>query len=70
MTSDMKSIDCMLCAALGLGLMCLGCLSGSAFFEPPLVKHGACVIGFVMLLTAAPRNRPVCSVAGIETSWR
>jgi hypothetical protein len=67
MTTNVGTIDRILRAALGLGLLYLAFLSGLPVFEGGLMKYGAAVVGVVMLVVAATRVCPIYSIFGFKT---
>lgn len=67
MTINVGTIDRILRAGLGLGLLYLAFLSGIPSFEGGLMKYGAAVVGIVMLVVAATRVCPIYSIFGFKT---
>ncbi|PWJ20546.1 YgaP family membrane protein [Jannaschia seohaensis] len=67
MTKNIGTIDRILRAALGLGLLYLALVSGLPLFEGSLAKYGAAAIGGVMLATSALRTCPLYSLFGFKT---
>ncbi len=67
MTTNVGTLDRILRAALGLGLLYLAFLSGLPAFAAPFVKYGAAIVGVVMLATAAMRMCPLYTILGIKT---
>jgi len=67
MTTNVGTLDRILRAALGLGLLYLAFLSGIPAFEGGLMKYGAAVIGVVMLVVAATRICPIYAIFGFKT---
>lgn len=67
MTTNVGTIDRILRAALGLGLLYLAFLSGLPAFEGGLMKYGAAVVGLVMLVVSATRVCPIYSIFGFKT---
>lgn len=67
MTANVGTIDRILRAALGAGLLYLAFLSGQPLFASPLVKYGAAVIGIVMLATSTLKMCPIYSILGLKT---
>ena len=67
MTTNVGTMDRILRAALGLGLLYLSFLSGLPAFEGGLMKYGAAVVGAVMLVVAASRVCPIYAIFGFKT---
>lgn len=67
MTANVGTLDRIIRAALGLGLLYLAFLSGSPAFESSLLKYGAALVGVVMLVVSAIRICPLYSIVGIRT---
>lgn len=67
MTINVGTLDRILRAALGLGLLYLAFLSGLPAFEGGVVKYGAAVVGVVMLVVAASRVCPIYAIFGFKT---
>ena len=67
MTSNVGTIDRILRAALGAGLLYLAFLSGFPAFDGAILKYGAAVIGAVMLVVAATHVCPIYSIFGFKT---
>lgn len=67
MTTNVGSLDRILRAAFGLGLLYLALLSGLPAFEGGLIKYGAAAVGAVMLVVAATRVCPIYSIFGFKT---
>ncbi|ABG30467.1 DUF2892 domain-containing protein [Roseobacter denitrificans] len=67
MTSNVGTIDRILRAALGVGLLYLAFFSGLPAFDGALLKYGAAIVGAVMLIVAATRMCPIYSILGIKT---
>lgn len=67
MTPNVGTLDRLFRAALGLALLYLAFLSGSAVFEGGLLKYGAAIVGIVMVTVAALGSCPVYSLFGIKT---
>ncbi len=67
MTINVGTIDRILRAILGVGLLYLAFFSGLPAFESNLVKYGAAIVGIVMLVVAAVRMCPIYSIFGIKT---
>ena len=67
MTTNVGTLDRILRAALGLGLLYLALLSGLPAFEGGLMKYGAALVGVVMLVVAATRMCPIYSIFGLKT---
>ena len=67
MTANVGTVDRILRAILGAGLLYLAFLSGLPLFAAPLFKYGAAIIGVVMLATATVKLCPIYSVLGLKT---
>ncbi len=67
MATNVGTLDRLLRATLGLGLLYLAFLSGILPFESGLMKYGAALIGGVMLVVAATRVCPIYSIFGFKT---
>lgn len=67
MSSNVGTIDRVLRAVLGLGLLYLAFGSGLPAFDGALLKYGAAIVGVVMLVVAAVRICPIYSIFGIKT---
>ena len=67
MTSNVGTIDRVLRAALGVGLLYLAFLSGLPAFDGTILKYGAAIVGVVMLIVAATRVCPIYSIFGFKT---
>lgn len=67
MTTNVGSIDRILRAGLGLGLLYLAFLSGLPAFEGSVLKYGAAAVGIVMLAVAAIRVCPIYTIFGLKT---
>ena len=67
MTPNVGSLDRILRAVLGLGLLYFALLSGLPAFEGGLVKYGAILVGLVMLVVSATRVCPIYSIFGFKT---
>ncbi len=67
MTINVGTIDRILRAALGVGLLYLAFLSGLPAFDGAVLKYGAAIVGAVMLIVAAIRVCPIYSVFGFKT---
>lgn len=67
MTTNVGTIDRILRALLGGGLLYLAFFSSLSVFSALLLKLGTGVIGVVMLSTAALRICPLYSIVGIKT---
>lgn len=67
MTTNVGTLDRILRAALGLGLLYLAFLSGVPAFEGGLMKYGAALVGIVMLVVASTRVCPIYSLFGLKT---
>ena len=66
MTINVGTVDRILRAALGAGLLYLAFFSGAEVFEAPLAKYASAAIGVVMLAVAAIRICPIYSIFGIR----
>lgn len=67
MSVNVGTIDRILRAALGAGLLFLAFFSGLPAFEAALVKYGAAAVGLIMLIVAVTRMCPVYSLLGLST---
>lgn len=67
MTTNVGTIDRILRAILGAGLLYLAFLSGLPAFDGALMKYGAALVGVVMLVVAAVRICPIYSIFGLKT---
>lgn len=67
MTTNVGTIDRIMRAILGAGLLYLAFLSGLPAFDGALLKYGAALVGVVMLVVAAVRICPIYSIFGIKT---
>ena len=67
MTTNVGTLDRILRAALGLGLLYLAFLSGLPALEGGLVKYGVAAIGVVMLVVASTRMCPIYAIFGLKT---
>lgn len=67
MTRNVGTLDRILRAALGLGLLYLAFVSNVPAFHAGLLKYGAAVVGAVMLVVAATRFCPIYTLFGIRT---
>lgn len=67
MTSNVGTIDRILRAALGVGLLYLAFFSGMPAFNGAILKYGAAIVGAVMLIVAATRICPIYSIFGFKT---
>ena len=67
MTSNVGTIDRLIRAAIGIGLLYLAFMSAMPTFSDPVMKYGAAAIGIIMLLTAAIKLCPLYSLFGIRT---
>ncbi len=67
MTSNVGTIDRILRAVLGVGLLYLAFLSGLPAFDGAILKYGAAIVGAVMLIVAATRVCPIYSIFGFKT---
>ena len=67
MSINVGTLDRILRAALGLGLLYLAFLSGLPAFDGAVLKSGAAIVGLVMLLVAATRVCPIYSIFGLRT---
>ncbi|WP_372573552.1 YgaP family membrane protein [Ruegeria jejuensis] len=67
MSTNVGTIDRILRAALGVGLLYIAFLGGLPAFDGALLKYGAGIVGAVMLIVAATRVCPIYSIFGIKT---
>lgn len=67
MTTNVGTIDRILRAAIGIGLLYFAFFSGSALFAEPMFKYGAAVVGVIMLATSTLKLCPLYSIVGIKT---
>ena len=67
MTTNVGTVDRLLRAGLGLGLLFLAFLSGLPAFESGVLKYGAAAVGVVMLAVAAIRVCPIYTIFGLKT---
>jgi hypothetical protein len=67
MTTNVGTVDRILRATLGVGLLYLAFFSGLPVFDGELLKHGAAAVGVVMLIVSTMRICPVYSIFGIKT---
>lgn len=67
MTTNVGTLDRILRAALGLGLLYLAFLSGIPAFDGGLTKIGAALAGGVMLAVAATGMCPIYAIFGFKT---
>lgn len=67
MTTNVGTLDRILRAALGVGLLYLAFLSGLPAFDGAVMKYGAALVGIVMLVVAAVRICPIYSIFGFKT---
>lgn len=67
MTTNVGTIDRILRAALGVGLLYLAFMSGLPAFEGGVMKYGAALVGVVMLVVATTRICPIYSIFGFKT---
>lgn len=67
MRINVGTVDRIFRAVLGLVLLYLAFLSGMPFFEVPLYKYVAAIVGFVMLVVAVTRVCPIYSMLGVKT---
>ncbi|MBF9030911.1 DUF2892 domain-containing protein [Rhodobacterales bacterium HKCCE3408] len=67
MPINVGTLDRVLRAALGVGLLYLAFLSGLPAFAAPVLKYGAAAVGVVLLLTAATRFCPLYTLFGVKT---
>ncbi|WP_227270400.1 YgaP family membrane protein [Roseobacter weihaiensis] len=67
MSTNVGTLDRVLRAALGLGLLYLAFLSGLPAFEGAMLKYGAALVGVVMLVVAATRVCPIYAILGFKT---
>lgn len=67
MVSNVGTLDRIVRAALGLGLLYFAFLSGLPLFSGALVKYAAAAVGVVLLVVAATRVCPIYSIFGLKT---
>ena len=67
MTTNVGTLDRILRAALGAGLVYLAFFSRFPVFDGPIVGFGAAATGAIMLIVAATRVCPVYSIFGLKT---
>ena len=67
MTRNIGTIDRILRAAAGFGLLYLAFLSGLPSFDAFILKYGAAIFGTVMLIVATIRVCPIYSIFGFKT---
>lgn len=67
MTLNVGTLDRILRALLGLGLLYLALLSGFPAFEGGVLKIAAIVVGLVMLVVSATRVCPIYTLLGVKT---
>lgn len=67
MSINVGTLDRVLRAALGLGLLYLAFLSGLPAFNGAILKYGAAIVGIVMLVVAVTRVCPIYSIFGLKT---
>lgn len=67
MTINVGTIDRILRAVLGVGLLYLAFLSGLPAFESAILKYGTAIVGVVMLIVAATRVCPIYAIFGFKT---
>lgn len=67
MIINVGTVDRLLRAGLGLGLLYLGFLSGLPAFESGVLKIGAITLGLVMFFVSASRFCPIYAIFGIKT---
>lgn len=67
MTINVGTIDRILRAVLGLGLLYLAFLSGLPALESAILKYGTAIVGVVMLIVAATRVCPIYAIFGFKT---
>ncbi|MES0862655.1 DUF2892 domain-containing protein [Ruegeria sp. SCPT10] len=67
MNTNVGTIDRILRAALGLGLLYLALFSDLPLFDGNVLKFGAAAVGMVMLIVSATRVCPIYSIFGFKT---
>lgn len=67
MRVNVGTIDRILRAALGMGLLWLAFLSGMPAMDGAVFKFGAAVVGVVMLLVALMGSCPIYTLLGLRT---
>lgn len=67
MTTNVGTIDRILRAVFGAGLLYIGFLSSLPLVETPFATYGAALIGIVLLATSALKMCPLYSILGIKT---
>ncbi|MDU9005570.1 YgaP family membrane protein [Sedimentitalea todarodis] len=67
MSINVGTLDRVLRAALGAGLLYLAFLSGLPAFDGAILKYGAAIVGIVMLVVAVTRVCPIYSIFGLKT---
>lgn len=67
MSTNVGTLDRVLRAAIGLGLLYLALLSGLPAFDGAILKYGAAIVGVVMLVVAATRACPIYAIFGFKT---
>ena len=67
MNTNVGTIDRVLRAALGLGLLYLALFSGLPLFDGNVLKFGAAAVGMIMLIVSATRVCPIYSIFGFKT---
>lgn len=67
MTTNVGTVDRILRAAFGLGLLYLSLMSGLPLFEGGYLKYIAAAVGVVMLVVAATRFCPTYLIFGFKT---
>lgn len=67
MSANVGTVDRIVRAILGVGLLYLAFFSGVPQFEAAPLRYGAAALGIVMLAVAVTRVCPIYAVLGIRT---
>lgn len=67
MTTNVGTIDRVLRAVVGVGLLYLAFFSGFEAVSSPLINYGLALIGVVMLGVAVLSTCPIYAIFGIKT---
>jgi len=70
MAINVGTLDRILRAALGLGLLYLALMSDLALFQSAIWRYGAIAIAVVMLVVAMTRVCPLYTIFGLKTCRR
>ncbi|GAB5431501.1 MAG: hypothetical protein EpisKO_08710 [Epibacterium sp.] len=70
MAINVGTLDRILRAALGLGLLYLALMSDLALFQSAIVRYGAIAVAVVMLVVAMTRVCPLYTIFGLKTCRR